>query len=153
MSISPDRFSTTVASSNPVSLLALCTDRVCQSVQYRKLPATVIPYGCGTDVTRIRLYCPFKSAHSITCKEMRHSINLKYLKRILKKIAVTSHDFVKSLVLFVSDFDWLCPWFKAMVDPSLPAFYSSSCIMIKSEFPGLGLVPILYLVVVRLPQE
>ena len=44
-SINPDKFSTITSISSPVSLLALCMARVCQSVQYRKLPATVRPYG------------------------------------------------------------------------------------------------------------
>ena len=71
--------------------------------------------------------------------------------------AVTSHHFVQPLVLSVSDFGWLCPWVSwAMVDQSLPALCSRLCAMIlrvNSEFPGLGLVPILHLGMVMLLLE
>ena len=46
--------------------------------------------------------------------------------------------------------------FKARVDPSLSALCSCLNIMIlrvNSEFPGLGLVPILHLGMVRLPLQ
>ena len=46
---------------------------------------------------------------------------------------VTSHHFVEPWALSVSDFGWLCPW-----------------VLVNSEFPSHGLIPILHLGMVKL---
>ena len=64
-SISPGRFPRRISPPLPSALLAACTTRSCQSVQYIFPPKSVNPYGCGAFVTSARRPFPSKSHVSI----------------------------------------------------------------------------------------